>query len=269
MEVVRGDYFLLNRSFLQTHQIDDYLQEKSIQVYEVLRVINFKIAFLDDHIERLKSSILGVGRQIPDESIAHLDTDIKNLVAKNNFSEGNIKILLQFFENEENVFIYFIPHSYPSESDYEKGVEVGLYESVRKNPNIKAVSSVREEINSLLKRKNLYELLLVNDNEEVTEGSRTNVFFIDSENNVVSAPDEVVLKGITRKYAIQICDQEKIPLLFKNVKVNELENYQSAFLTGTSPKILPIKKIENITFDVDSPILEKIMKGYGSIFVSG
>lgn len=267
MEIVRGDYFLLNGNFVESQKIYDYLVSGSKQVYEVLRIINSKAIFLGDHIDRLKLSVSGLGKKIPEELVSSVKRGISEIADKNKIKEGNVKILVQF-SNKIETFIYFIPHSYPQVNDYIEGVEVGLFNTVRENPNVKAVSLTRGKINSVIKERNVYEVLLVDDLGNVTEGSRTNVFFIDNLNNVVTSPDDSVLKGITRKYAIQVCSKYGIPLIFKKIQVSELANYQSVFLTGTSPKILPVKKIENITFDVNSPVLGRIMEDYESILSS-
>ncbi len=262
MEIVRGETFLFNGVLLNADRLDDVLKPDSLKIYEVFRVINSKSILLDDHLDRLILSILGIGKQIPENFKLRLQNNIDKLIEKSSIQEGNIKIVVQYYSDKEEIVIYFIPHFYPMDEDYKNGVDVGLFKSIRENPNIKAESNKRVLINSIIKQKKLYEVLLVNEMDKITEGSRTNIFFIDFENKVYTAPDNCVLKGITRKYAIKICNDGQIPCLLNEVTVNELKNYQSAFLTGTSPKILPVKRIENITFDVNSPVLKTIMKAY-------
>jgi branched-chain amino acid aminotransferase len=268
MEVVRGDFFFLNGSCYKADQIGSFLKQGSVQVYEVFRIISSKAIFFNDHIERLKTSILGTKNDVPIGLIPEIIEGTKQIAEENNIEDGNIKILVQILDGQIDCFVYFIPHLYPQSIDYEDGVSVGLFKSMRKNPNVKAINLMREEFAAIFKKKNLYELLLVNDHDEITEGSRSNIFFIDFENNIHTAPDDHVLKGVTRKYIIHICEENQIPITLETIKISNLKKYKSAFLTGTSPKILPIKNIENITFDVKSPLMVRLMQEYEKILAS-
>lgn len=265
MEGIRGNYFLHNNNFVEASQINELINSELLQVYEVLRVINCKAVFIIDHLERLRYSILGAGNILPGQIIPDVENGIKRIIEKNNIKEGNIKILIQFSRIKTETFIYFIPHFYPPDKNYLQGVEVGLFKTTRENPNIKAPSYLREKINTFLKTNQLYEVLLVDEDEKITEGSRTNVFFIDSQNNVITAPDDFVLKGVTRKYLIQLCKKNNFYLSYQFVHKNDISKYKSVFLTGTSPKILPVRQIENITFETNSVVLEKLMNDYDKL----
>ena len=48
-------------------------------------------------------------------------------------------------------------------------------------------------------------------NNEITEGSRSNIFFLKDE-TLVTAPDNAVLNGITRKHILEICRENSIRL---------------------------------------------------------
>jgi branched-chain amino acid aminotransferase len=72
----------------------------------------------------------------------------------------------------------------------------------------------------------------------------------------------MVLSGITRKYIIDICRREGYDLVFEAVKVSELPEFQSAFITGTSPMVLPVKSIEKHLFRTDNDIIRKLILLY-------
>ena len=46
---------------------------------------------------------------------------------------------------------------------------------------------------------------------------------------------------------------------------NELDFYDSAFITGTSPKILPLASAVNYEFDVNNKILRLLMQLYNDL----
>jgi branched-chain amino acid aminotransferase len=51
----------------------------------------------------------------------------------------------------------------------------------------------------------------------------------------------------------------------REVNFNELQQFDAAFITGTSPKILPIKKIDNFTFNHQNKIVRQLMKKYDEL----
>ncbi len=74
-----------------------------------------------------------------------------------------------------------------------------MFKIVRNNPNIKQYNHVyQQQVREFILKTNIYEALLRDDMNCITEGSKSNVFFIRKE-CVMTAPGEKVLKGITRE----------------------------------------------------------------------
>jgi branched-chain amino acid aminotransferase len=48
----------------------------------------------------------------------------------------------------------------------------------------------------------------------------------------------------------------------------DLETFQGIFITGTSPKVLPVKKIDEICFSVEISMIREIMEYYEKL-ISG
>lgn len=103
-----------------------------------------------------------------------------------------------------------------------------------------------------------YESLLVNKDGYVTEGSRSNVYFIDGKGNVHTAGDGYVLGGIMRKQVLRICKDLGIGVIFDCVKFDKINEFCSAFLSSTPMRILPINQIASTKFDVNNEVLSKI-----------
>ena len=94
-----------------------------------------------------------------------------------------------------------------------------------------------------------YEALLVNENNLITEGSRSNIFFL--RNNILfTAPDNMILNGITRKYILEICSENNITVKYEPVNADEISDYDAVFMTGTSPMVLPFNRIDDKFFSV-------------------
>ena len=73
----------------------------------------------------------------------------------------------------------FIKSNYPKPELYKTGVEVCLLHEERTNPNVKAKGlKVRDHANALITEKGVFEVLLVNNDGILTEGSRSNLFLV-------------------------------------------------------------------------------------------
>ena len=106
-----------------------------------------------------------------------------------------------------------------------------------------------------------YEALLVNDNDLITEGSRTNIFFL-RDDTLFTAPDNIVLNGITRKHILEICKENNINVKLTAVNINDIKEYDAVFMTGTSPIVLPFCNIGDFSFNVGVPLIPELRHHY-------
>jgi branched-chain amino acid aminotransferase len=145
----------------------------------VIRIWNGTALFLEDHIRRLQESVSLSGYNYAVQ-IPVLHYLLRNLIRRNNLSDGNVKIVLRFVSNHPPViYNYLIPHVYPTPEMVKTGVETDLFLAARSNPNVKRMlPEIRRHVTEFIRAENLYDALLVADDESITEGSRTNVFFI-------------------------------------------------------------------------------------------
>lgn len=230
-------------------------------IYEVLRLIDGVALFLEDHFDRLLSSARISGIQL-NMQLSEFSRAIEELITTNKQDTGNIKFLLITTNNINHWSLSFIPHSYPSDKDYQLGVPAGLLYAERVNPEAKVIQrSVREKADQKIADKKLFEVLLVDRNGLITEGSRSNVFFV-KENRFYTAPATMVLSGVTRKKVLECLNELKYPVIEQAVPDKEIGNYEAAFLTGTSPKVLPISNIDALNFKPEHPMVKALMDFY-------
>ncbi len=234
-------------------------------LYEVIRVTNGTILFLDDHIDRLKHSAELAGVCLP-VSEYEIRQQLTQLLQSNQVQTGNIK--LEFY-NEDGIIkhdaMFFIQHRYPSDEAYHTGVRTCLFLAERSNPNAKIIQpELTAQIDQIIAEKKVYEVIMVHPEGYITEGARSN-FFMVKDGSVYTAPLADILPGITRKYVLQICHEFSIPFIEKRVSVHQLPEMDACFLSGTSPKVLPIKQIDDLNFDVNNIIVRKIMKRYDEL----
>ncbi|MFY9151666.1 MAG: aminotransferase class IV [Prolixibacteraceae bacterium] len=238
-----------------------------VSVYEVLRVIRRVALFLEEHYIRLTKSLDFYYVQA-ELNFQEFKAKIDELIELNSASDGNIKIERISTQNEITWEFSFSEHSYPSPDDYENGVKTELYFAERENPNAKVlVGNLRERVNNYIKSHELFEVLLVNHRGEITEGSRSNVFFM-KENVFYTAPESEVLIGITRQKVIECLAELNFQVKEIAVAANEIENYDAVFLTGTSPKVLPVRSIGQTEFNTRLPIIKDLMNHYNKMIDS-
>ncbi len=256
-----GKKIVLNGELLPADHFDNSLVYDGDSIYEVIKMIKGKPVFFHDHMERLTESLrLQSKRQITDEK--SLRNDILRLTRADRMKLTNLKIVFNYKNDSENSLVYFIEPIYPTEDQYKNGVKGIFYFAERENPSSKVINhKLRSSIYHKLILEGGYEAVLVNENIEITEGSRSNIFFV-KDNKLVTAPDEYVLNGITRKHVMEICADNNIPVDLKCVKADEIDNYDSVFMTGTSPVVLPFCCINDKYFRVDMPLLVQLRKLY-------
>ncbi|MBN1180977.1 MAG: aminotransferase class IV family protein [Bacteroidales bacterium] len=263
MEKCAGKKFIKDGQLLSIERFDAELQRSGITIYEVMRVIQGIYLFLQDHLERLQKSA----------DVAHIQlwykesdiiTNLKTLSLENKLETGNVKLVFHISDNAKIFMAYCIASSYPSKEVYRQGVKTRLLEAERINPNVKIFNpSLRSKADAFIDDTGIYEALLVNKKGYITEGNRSNVFFIHG-NDVITPPEEEVLPGITRDKVIALCEKLKINLQQKPVHISQLSEFTAVFLTGTSPKVLPVRNIHNHKYVTDHPLLVKLMDAYNN-----
>lgn len=256
-----GSFFIRNGELMPSCLFSNADVYEGESVYEVLRMMGSGPLFYDDHMERMAMSVQYHNHKMlatPKEMVSQIVMLRKNAGVK----EANLKIVFNYRENEQTSLIYFIEPLYPTQQQYREGVQTILYHAERDNPEVKVINHrLRSSIYHRLILSNAYEALLVDSEGYVTEGSRSNIFFV-RENRIFTAPDEKVLGGITRKHVIDICRLNGIDVIMEAVYEDDIVNYESVFMTGTSPMVLPVQLIDEIRFVADNQLVRRLLELY-------
>ena len=238
------------------------LEVSKKQVYEVIRFIDGLPVFFDEHFDRFLSScaLAGVSYGFDRELLAKL---LVGLAQKNGVQSCNLKYLINVSEDSVDFYAGFIGSHYPSDEMYRKGVSVGLLYEERNNPNAKILNQgLRSRADAAIADGGYYEVALVNHQQKITEGSRSNLFFIDGAGTVLTAPLGDVLGGITRQVILEELQRLNLPFVERTVGVDELGELMGGFISGTSPSVLPIAQIAEHQLSVPIPIVEVISQCY-------
>jgi len=255
------DKFVKDGALLHTWEYDPAWGKRKKTVYEIIRVIDGSPLFLDDHIKRLLDSARHSGIDAI-SSEEKLVTALKKVIGNNPSGDGNILICLIPNKERLHIMAWYVEHHYPGEDDLASGVNIRILKAIRKNPAAKVWNAeLRSKADYIISSSNAYEVLLVDRNKNITEGSRSNIFLVKG-NKLYTPPESKILKGITRHKIFEISQKLDIQINEQEIPLKDLIFYESAFISGTSPGILPVKRIDEFRFNTSNAIMRKLMTAY-------
>jgi branched-chain amino acid aminotransferase len=265
MDRISGDFYVDDNKIFNSENINFQFNNSAYRTYEVMRCTKGVLVFIDDHLERMRE---GTARLQKDAWFSK-ESAIKNLnllIQQSDEFEGNIKLLGRLDKKDVRFAAYGIPHNYPETKLYNSGIQIRTIPIQRPNPLVKQIHVANSILERIGKDETLdiYESLLVDHENCITEGSKSN-FFLIRNNCLSSAPESSILHGITRKYVLDIAAENSISVIHQKITMNDLEKYEAAFICGTSPKILPVRKVNDLQYDPAHPILKILMDSYNTI----
>ena len=255
--------FLFNGTLKNTESFEKTYKSTDPSVYEVIRMIDGVPLFLKEHYERLVNSLKSIGK----EAIFDLE-DMKDLIQVlnlvNDQPDCNIKLVINDFKDDGSCdyYLFYIPSTYPDEKKYKNGVKTDILEAVRENPHAKIINqSLRNRADAMIREKSLFEVILADEKGNITEGSRSNIFFIKGD-RLYTSPSDGVLLGVTRQSILRVCKEHNIEVKEEIIPVSSISGFDAAFISGTSPKVLPIKNIGSTEMNNNNELLRKVMEIY-------
>lgn len=260
--------FLKNGEFVPEEKAVVSIQNIEFQygfgVYENLKVRKGAVFFPEDHMERLLKSaeIIGLEHSFSEAKILN---SIRSLVKKEKQESYNIKMLLLGALQKENaeLWIFSLNPFFPKPQLYSRGAETITVRAERAWPKAKTLSMLHSYLAYReAKKKEAYDAILVDSNGTALEGTRTNLFGLRGK-TIISAPRERILDGVTRKYVLRTAEKNGFLYEEKEFTVPDLLRMDSAFLTSTVSKIVPIRSIDGKAFEHPiSSALKQLMKEF-------
>ena len=250
-------YFIYNGELKQNSEF--LPSENEGGIYEVFRVVQGIPLFFEDNIQRFFNSAFLSGLKIIFNKM-EIHNFLVWLIQKNKVTEGNILLSCKL-----NLKAFFIPHKYPADIDYKNGVRCGILVAERTNPNAKVFQTrVRLQADQLIAKNNFYEVLLVDQQNRITEGSRSNVFFV-RQRKVFTPPANKVLLGITRQKTLLLAQKLGLIVVEEDIFLHYLHTFEAAFITGTSPKLLPMNSVNGYQYDPQNQQVIQLITAYDKL----
>lgn len=241
----------------------DHVEFEGQQIYEVIRLIDGKPLFFNEHLERLVESASLLHWNIT-PFLEDLKADMKVLIHQNQIQNDNVKLILGEVQGKWPVWTIFgVAGFYPPVNWYEVGVKTTLIDVERETPHAKVLNpDLAAKVDKMRAESDYFEALLVNGEGHVTEGSRSNVVFIKDQ-TLISPSTDLALKGITRLKLIQVLAEAGIGFEERLISKSELDTYDACILTGTSIDLLPVSEIDGIVMhSANNEVFKNLLKAY-------
>ena len=265
---INGNY--INWEDAQVHILSHSHQRGSlifgfIPIFDNERVVS--LFRLNDHIDRLFNSCISAGIPL-DYSSEEIHIAIKDTVRKNPGSKF-VKISVYISSIEVDVvpqdpFSSVAIAAYDPQEDIiskntqpfhsSKKLSVWLEKEKHQRrsdiipPQIKIAGNYTSSMMAKWQaRKDGYdEIILTDEDGFITEAPTSNVFLVNNDGALITAPEKEVLYGITRKSILDIADDEGIKTIVERIPLSELENAKEVFITSSSHLVCPVIKIDNV-----------------------
>lgn len=240
-----GETFIKNNIVLDKSEFDFDLHNDNI-AYEVMRVISSEVLFLEGHLNRLKETMESLSYDI--SIIEEIKKNIDLIIDNHRGLNKNLKLDVYRENNECNYRIYFVESFYPDKKLYDEGVDTISSEITRNHPHLKILNMDYKKHISDLKGDKYFEVLLINKDGYITEGSRANLLFVKGD-TIYSTPRGEILEGVTLINILKIAKELKYDIKYANIELDNIKEFDACFLTGTSLGVIPIKLIDKISFN--------------------
>ena len=244
-------------------------------VYEVI-VFNKNIFYdFDGHIQRLFKSLTSLEIKFSLSS-SSLKIIINNLIRLNKANIGSVYIQVSRGVAERNhsfhglnikpILTIIVSKKSNIENNLNGVKAITLNDNRWSRPDIKTTQLLPNVLaKTLANKNNAYESIFIDDEGFVTEGSSSNIWVLNKENQLITRNlDGKILSGITRNSISLFAKKNNIKVVEKKFTKIELYNAKEVFLTSASSFIMPIVQIndQNINQGIVGNVSLKLRKLY-------
>ncbi|HAT03595.1 MAG TPA: hypothetical protein DCS29_02335 [Candidatus Magasanikbacteria bacterium] len=232
-------------------------------VYENLKIRKGIVYFIDDHIDRLfySAKIIGLGHELKKDEIKQW---IHTLIEKNETQDSNIKIILIGGKTalDALLYIFILAPKFVEKKEYRDGVKAISYSYERFLPQAKTLNMFPSYIIfKKAQKQKAFDAILIDHKGNVTEGTRSN-FFVIKNKTLYTPPIAQVLDGVTRRTVIDCAQKNEYEIIEQDILFKNMFEYDGAFFTNTSGKIVPIQTVDDTSYPSITPEIKNLIHLY-------
>ena len=251
----------VNGRYLPHRDAAIHIEDRGFQfadsVYEVVALMNGRLADEEGHLDRLERSLKELGIAMPVTRRA-MRFVIREMVRRNRLKDGMVYMQVtrgtapRDFKFPANTRSALVMTFYPANYDIparKAGVKKAItVPDIRwKRRDIKTTALIAQVLaKQAAAEKGAYEAWMVDEKGFVTEGSSSNAWIIDKKGHLITRPTEnnTILKGVTRSALQALCKKEKIRIVERAFTVAEAYKAKEAFTSSAVALIAPVVEID-------------------------
>lgn len=266
----------LNNNILSEDQASISLNDRGLLLgdglFETIKAEKGRIFFFNQHYARLKTSadILSIPLSYDSHQLLNICQQLLTLNELNR-SAAFIRITLTRGASQRSISIssldtsptiFITANQFDANQDFYPSVFIT---SIRRNPESPIIRlKTLNYLEPILARREAQingfdEGIMLNTKGLISECSVANIFFV--KDNKISTPriENGILPGIVREIVINLCKKNQIPIIEKDISIQEALESEAAFQTNSLIGIQPISRInEKILASNHLPIIQVV-----------
>jgi branched-chain amino acid aminotransferase len=250
-------------------------------LYETMKSYKGSIFMVDDHINRLLSS-MKVLRYIITFDKEYIKEAIEKTITRNNLGKIDAFVKVIVTRGIHGTDLYFSSSYRPSiiviagkiknldSADYKEGIKI--ISSSIKRPSMGSPLYSHKLINYFeniyakdeARRNGAKEAIFLTRDRLVLEGASSNIFYVKG-NTVFTPPlTQNILPGITRKAVIDLCRENGIRVKERKIYYLDFIKADEIFKTSSIAEVVPVRKVDRFEYGKRIPgdITLRIMELY-------
>jgi len=249
-------------------------------VWEGLRVHRGKIAFLDQHLDRLYEGAKALDMEM-EVSAAELHERLYRLLEKNGMQDGvHIRLMVSRGIKAtpyQDPRITITPPTIVIIPEYKTALPETAHKGIRlftvhvrrgypdvQDPKLNSHSKLNCITACIQAAKAGADEALMLDPHGFVATCNSTHFFIARKGEIWTSSGDYCLGGITRGNVIALCEQNQIPVRQKNFSLTDVYGADEVFVTGTFAGLAPVREIDGrvIGDGERGPMVEKLQQLY-------
>ncbi len=251
-------------------------------VFEGERVYKGKVFKEKEHSERLIKSAQTLGFNLP-YNINEISEIRKEVLKANKIEDGYIRPvswrgseMMGISAQKNTIHFALAAWKWPSYFSPEaklQGIKLNISKWRRPDPKTAPVNTKASGLYMICtlskheaERQGYDDSLMLDYRGFVAEATGANIFFV--KNNEIFTPiADCFLDGITRRTVILLAKEKGLKVSEKRVLVEDLNDYDECFVTGTAAEVTPVNAIEDFKF-TPGDICKLLIKNYSELTLS-
>ena len=255
LSYVDGNYY--NHADSKIH-INDRGYHFGDAVYEVILFNEGVFYDFDAHINRLFNSLKSIEIEFSFTQKT-IELIVKNLIRLNRITFGSVYIQVSRGIAERNhtydnlkikpvlTIITSKKHN-TTNADIKCVKAVTIRDNRWSRPDIKTTQLLPNVLaKTMANKQGAYESIFIDDQGYVTEGSSSNIWIINYNNEIITRNiDGKILSGITRKTVVEFAKLNDLKVIEKKFSKEDMIKAKEVFLTSASSFVTPINEIDEV-----------------------